>query len=579
MANDLVTRLLLETQQFDGNLTRSSQQVRNFQDGIGRADKGFESFTKSLTGVGISLKSIGWMAAISAVGQFAKMGIEATQQSDLFAGALDATKTTLNSLAGALMSADFSTFNDGLIEGWRRAYNLAEAIDSLADRMNASKIYSSEAQYDFNEAVTEARDITNSLADRQAAVNRAKEIANGLNEDNLKTQQKIRDIIEKTWIAETGQNLTADHIREIAKAGEEYDGIYAKIKEIDSETMKIANRAQFSFFGTTGETYKEIEKVREALKVYSEEQMIIAKNWYKFNDDQRKSLTENLVAEKQLHQQRQTMGKTVGKLNISVNKQVSGTGGKSGSISPPRESIETMSQLNAAIDAARTKWTGASDALQKYNAFLEYQKLLQTRDRVTPKEIEAPGLPVASGGIIPAELQSRILADMKARRDANLEEARSNYKLAESYGITASQLGMLASNVGSISDNPGIRALAASLAVLAAVQGVVEASSWAEKLIAIVSLTAATVSMFSSLSGKKFAGGGIVGDRNIVRVNQGEMILNSRQQQRLFDQISFGGRENSQANIRFVISGQELIGVQENFNHKFRNNRNYGYNT
>jgi len=69
----------------------------------------------------------------------------------------------------------------------------------------------------------------------------------------------------------------------------------------------------------------------------------------------------------------------------------------------------------------------------------------------------------------------------------------------------------------------------------------------------------------------KFAGGGIVpggslvGDRLLVGVNSGEMILNSVQQSNLFDLIAGGGNNNNNNTpVRFEIEGRTLVGILNN---------------
>lgn len=70
---------------------------------------------------------------------------------------------------------------------------------------------------------------------------------------------------------------------------------------------------------------------------------------------------------------------------------------------------------------------------------------------------------------------------------------------------------------------------------------------------------------------KGFAQGGIVGgtsytgDRQFIRVNSGEMILNGQQQARLFSMINNGGGGGE---VTFKIAGQQLVGVLNNYNSK-----------
>lgn len=92
-------------------------------------------------------------------------------------------------------------------------------------------------------------------------------------------------------------------------------------------------------------------------------------------------------------------------------------------------------------------------------------------------------------------------------------------------------------------------------------------------LIAIAAGIAAVVGALAMISG--FAGGGIVGgsstigDYNLVRANKGEMILNSTQQANLFRMLNSGGASRGlDGEVKFKISGKELIGVLNNYNRK-----------
>jgi len=93
---------------------------------------------------------------------------------------------------------------------------------------------------------------------------------------------------------------------------------------------------------------------------------------------------------------------------------------------------------------------------------------------------------------------------------------------------------------------------------------------------AIASVMAAIIGVIASA--KSFASGGIidgatnVGDYNIARVNNGEMILNGTQQKRLFNLLdgnSFGsGGTQTGGQVEFKIKGTELIGCINNVNKK-----------
>ena len=69
-----------------------------------------------------------------------------------------------------------------------------------------------------------------------------------------------------------------------------------------------------------------------------------------------------------------------------------------------------------------------------------------------------------------------------------------------------------------------------------------------------------------------FASGGIVGgtsysgDKQLIRVNSGEMVLNGKQQAKLFSMINGGASGGGE--VTFRIAGQQLVGVLNNYNAK-----------
>lgn len=70
---------------------------------------------------------------------------------------------------------------------------------------------------------------------------------------------------------------------------------------------------------------------------------------------------------------------------------------------------------------------------------------------------------------------------------------------------------------------------------------------------------------------KKFATGGVVGgssytgDKNVIRVNAGEMVLTKAQQKTLFD-IANGKKSGGGGQVEFKIRGADLVGTLKNYN-------------
>lgn len=123
---------------------------------------------------------------------------------------------------------------------------------------------------------------------------------------------------------------------------------------------------------------------------------------------------------------------------------------------------------------------------------------------------------------------------------------------------------------------PEIQSLIAAKQAEAIASGSAEGAKqpFPANIAAITSIVALLTSLFASFSGS-FASGGIiggnttVGDFNIARVNKGEMILNSRQQGKLFNMLNGNGYysfdEAMEHTVHFNISGTNLVGTLNNF--------------
>jgi hypothetical protein len=88
---------------------------------------------------------------------------------------------------------------------------------------------------------------------------------------------------------------------------------------------------------------------------------------------------------------------------------------------------------------------------------------------------------------------------------------------------------------------------------------------------AIATVMAALIPLLSKHAGGGIIGGSsIVGDKQLVRVNAGEMILNQQQQSNLFAQLHSQELDYTSANFKFRIEGSDLVGVLDNYNKKHR---------
>lgn len=128
---------------------------------------------------------------------------------------------------------------------------------------------------------------------------------------------------------------------------------------------------------------------------------------------------------------------------------------------------------------------------------------------------------------------------------------------------------------------PSILSLMAAQEGEAMASGVAGAAKvpYPANIAAIASIVAQLLAVFGTIASiSKYADGGIIGgnsrigDMNIARVNAGEMILNGRQQAKLFHLLNgntnLGSGNEITGNVRFEIEGTKLVGVLGNYNRK-----------
>lgn len=146
-------------------------------------------------------------------------------------------------------------------------------------------------------------------------------------------------------------------------------------------------------------------------------------------------------------------------------------------------------------------------------------------------------------------------------------------------GAACSALGGAMQQLGADSEaaKAGMVMAAIGEIVLSFAEALRSAKTWVEWLAFGISGTAMMVSLISTISG--FKDGGIVGgnsksgDKLIARVNSGEMILNTQQQQRLwnivngstgYQSMTGAAAQNIGGNFRMTVSGRNLVGVLAN---------------
>ena len=167
---------------------------------------------------------------------------------------------------------------------------------------------------------------------------------------------------------------------------------------------------------------------------------------------------------------------------------------------------------------------------------------------------------------------------LKELSNKYMSVADSAYQIGAAFSTLDSKFGDVA---GVLLNVVGITAEAiGKLIGMATAEGVSNAFKlpWPQNLAAVATVVAAGASAAGQIAGlasKKYATGGIVSgpgtgisDSIPIRVSNGEMILNHRQQSNLFNLLDKGSSNSklSSGEVEFKISGSSLVGVLRNYN-------------
>lgn len=352
--------------------------------------------------------------------------------------------------------------------------------------------------------------------------------------------------------------LQADAEQKKQQALQQYnDGIitsaeYAqKIADIEKE---IYNKTQQLGLATKDVAKAYLDAANNAKKLKDEQDLIQQVNKMKFEDAPKQS----------------SFNKTINAVNLKNNPKAD---------QPTLQSIETQMNFNDNLIQQLESIKARFEEIGMTGS-AAYQQICSKLSDVN----DAQGKLATSA----EELQQKQIDWQKQQR------AMQTYgEVAGAVGSSFSSLGSVFSAVGDESTAAIMQMVSATaegvaqvipqiLALIGAKEGEALASGTASaaampypaNIAAIASIVATVIATFASIASVigSFADGGIVGgaslhgDRLLARVNSGEMILNGRQQKRLFDMLdgsgAIGGTEQT---VTWRIKGADLYGTLNNY--------------
>lgn len=565
--SDILTRLLLNTSDYDSKLKKAKASAQDYGKGLGDvANRVMSGFTKMAGAVGVAM---GGMEA------FNKVLSSSQTAGDKYAETIAGLKGSIEEFFTALGTGDFSSFHtgiDGIISKAREAYR---ALDQLGNAQMSFDIAQALAQQKIQEGQLYAK---NKFAPVEVATEGFATWKEGIDEMSVRVNQLADDTqnyITKAVESVAGVKGFTANMDNITK------GLLLDIQ--DSDKRKQLKERYADEYQEYTEAIKEASKLlrtggkTEAQRMHDtrEYNRIVAELGEKYNE----AITVNALLVKYGDDELKAIGGNV--------KSMIGLESSLGNLK--REFNETAYEFNN-----RNKALNGFKAIESYEGYKVYQAQVADKPSGSAKggSTKKNSVPVSVATVqyetplgqkvlkwMNGEEKPIIKANIEIEDEVDEEDLSGKWgehvkeveKMNEALSSTASIFGSL----GSIAGQAGNDFLAATLTSMGSVaqmimelqalctaQGVTSASKlpFPANLAAIATVVATIASVFSSLP--KFAEGGIVGgssyfgDKLLARVNSGEMILNQGQQARLLN-MTDGGNVRVSGDVR--LNGKDIF--------------------
>lgn len=577
---DLITRLLLNTQQFDNNLGKSTKQIQGFQQKIqGFSSGAVSAFTKFAGVLGVAYGAT----------ELLQKGLNsnATLQ-DKYNSLMQAGSTVTDQFFTAIYSGDWTVFNDGIEKAIKNAKEYADTYRNVQRMLETTSIKFEQTDTRKTQLEAIIEDDTKPLEERKKAQQELDRIllmgVADIREASQITERELNNMLadligEAQYITtENAQKLILDIRNKYSELRKELDAY----REIRDTKNQVLNPNAFKYSGdewykinqdATKKYYQEYTKDQRA---YYDELLRLAD---RMNDETFSSFQGLFDKLNDLNDKAGTWEKD----RAGARDEIAGiktTASKKEII--PAGSIMEMQKKIADL---RKKYENAADEGTRVG-FMKAIKEAETELKMM--QLRAAGTSLLPTGEINKPVGRNIADDVKSGyiniKPISTDSIQANYDYADSLGAIASIMGSVtnmtnegaagwlaygANILSSISAAiPMITSLTTALTAKAAAEAA--GSAAAVPVVGWINAVAAITAIMSAMAAvPKFADGGIIGgnsfigDNMIARVNSGEMILNNRQQRNLFNLLDGKGGTsvNAGGEVKLRIEGRDLVGV------------------
>lgn len=598
--SDILTRLLLNTGDYDTKLAKAKKSAKDYGKGLGdTANKVIGGFSKMAGAIGIAM---GGMEAFNKV-------ISSSQTAgDKYAETMAGMKRGVDEFFTALGTGDFSAFNSGLDGMVTRAREAYRALDQLGNAQMSFDIAQALAQKSIQEGQLAAK---NKFAPIDVAKGGFDTWRSGINDMTAKvsqltddTQEYIRKAVESVagvkGFSANMDNITKGLLLDIQEKGKrsQLKARYEKEYKEYLDAVEDASDLLLSGGKTEAQRMHDTRKYNERLAALNEkynEAITVNALLVKYGDDELKAIGGNVKSliglESSISNLKREFNETAYEFN-NRNKGVAGfvpvesydgykvysdpsaSSAKTigGSVSAGNAVAGSLAALDEEIKKAQQEYANtASDAarqaaMKTIKELQDKKGLIELHARVSMPSVgdgKSGSLAALAGGL-PTTLGSLPFPDFKSKAE-EIEDMNKNLTMTgDIFGNLGSIMGSFGNDMGAwmLGTVGQIADMIVQLQSLATARAVAEGAKvpFPGNLAAMATVVATIASIFSNLP--KFADGGVVGgssyfgDKLLARVNSGECILTQYQQARALSLMS-GGDVRVSGDVR--LNGKDLF--------------------
>lgn len=589
--SDIITRLLLKTNDFDANLNRAKGSVNSFQGGI-------SSMAKT-AGAGI-MKFAGTIGvAVGAYEGFNKLMNSSQTLSDEYNRTIEGLKGTVDNFFYSIGSGDWTPFFNGLDETIRKAREAYNAMDQLGNTKMSYGYFNMKNQAEFQKQITILKDKDSTEAQKDEAQKRLDDVLKDQREIVDQLGRRSTEAVQALVAASTGigaadvSMVSVDRVSrfdvsamgdtEKKQAEKEYQyfkNVEAALRKKYTKVETVETGAGMNRSWSTIKTldYESYNKAMAPMIAKYQDAIVYNGMLVKESDEWLKKLygirSEAFAAE----QAYESMTKTANRAS-----QAGGKDSKEDKDEKPLK--DTLAWYDAEISRLNKKLSKETTMQARATvqaAINELEKKKVNIKIVVEQEVfkgkygdMKGGLPSINrpGDQIGLKHNDKGFKLPKFESPIKKEDIDLNQQYADSLGLIGSVMG----NLSGITNNsttswinwgagvfqsiaqaiPSIVSLTTALTAKAAAEAAGSAASI--PVVGWVTAGAAALSVVATMASiPKFANGGIVpgisfaGDKVPAMLNSGEMILNGSQQANLFKMLNsklYSGLDVSRPNI------------------------------